>query len=60
MRKIVSGNILMNFVFLVLFVISNEWALQNGLEETFISLALIYGFIVVVANGFFVTKFCKK
>jgi len=34
--------------------------LKNGLEETFVSLALIYGIIVIFMNAFFVARFCKK
>lgn len=50
----------MNSVLMVIFIILNNLALQNSLEETFVSLALIYGIFVVFVNAFFVAKFCKK
>lgn len=46
----------MNFILMVLFVLLNNRALQNGLEETFVSLALVYGIIVILANAIFVAK----
>jgi len=49
----------MNFVVGVAFVILNNWVLKNNFEETFISLAVIYGVIVVISNALFVSKFCK-
>lgn len=57
MNKIVLKNVLMNFILMIFFVILNNRALQNGLEETFVSLALVYGIIVILANAFFVAKF---
>ena len=60
MKNVVLVNILINFGLTVVFVLLNNNVLKNGLEETFISLALIYGVIVVLVNALFVTKFCKK
>lgn len=60
MNKKVFGNVAMNFVVVIIFIILNNWALRNNLEETFISLAVIYGIIVVILNALFVSKFCKK
>ena len=45
---------------MVVFVGLNNWALQNGFEETFVSLTIIYGIVTIVANAFFVKKYCKK
>lgn len=56
MNKIILKNVLMNFILMVLFVLLNNRALQNGLEETFVSLALVYGIIVILANAIFVAK----
>lgn len=60
MNKVVSLNILMNLFFGAIFVLLNNWALQNSLEETFISLSLIFGIMVVVGNALYVSVFCKK
>jgi len=60
MKNIVLLNILLNLGLMVVFVLLNNNALKNGLEETFVSLALIYGIIVVFMNAFFVTRSCKK
>ncbi len=54
MKKPVLFNAVMNLVFALVMIYLNTWALQNQLEETFVSLALVYGLVVVVANGFFV------
>jgi hypothetical protein len=45
---------------MVVFVLLNNNALKSGLEETFVSLALVYGITAVFMNAFFVAKFCKK
>jgi hypothetical protein len=60
MKNIVLLNILLNLGLTVVFVLLNNESLRNGFEETFVSLALIYGIIVVFVNAFFVAKFCKK
>jgi len=59
-NKIVLMNVLMNCIFMVLFIVLNNWALQNGLEETFISLAFMYGVVAVGANGFYVARFGRR
>lgn len=46
----------MNFILMVFFVLLNNRALQNNLEETFVSLALTYGAIIILANAIFVAK----
>lgn len=53
-------NILMNTILTVFFVALNMWALSNNFEETFVSLALFYGIIVVTANAIFVLIVFKK
>ncbi len=60
MSKLVLLNTLMNLVFALVMVFLNTWALQNQLEETFVTLALVYGFIVIVANGLFVRFVAKN
>ncbi len=60
MKKIVLINVLINLGLTVIFVVLNNNILKKGLEETFVSLALIYGMVVMVVNAFFVAKFCKK
>jgi hypothetical protein len=58
--KIILGNILINLTLAVLFVILNSWALQNQLEETFITLAMFYGALVVVFNASWLWAFKRK
>jgi low temperature requirement protein LtrA len=60
MKNVVLVNILLNLGLTVIFVVLNNNILKNGLEETFVSLALIYGIVVVITNAFFVARFGKK
>lgn len=60
MRRIVFLNGLMNFVFGVIFVFLNSWALQNKLEETFVSLAVFYSVVVLLGNVLYISIFCKS
>lgn len=60
MKNVVLINVLLNLGLTVIFVVLNDNILKNGLEETFVSLALIYGIIMTIVNAFFVAKFCKK
>ncbi len=60
MRNKVLLNILMNSVLGVLFVFLNNWALKSSLEETFVSLALLYSVVVILINAIYVYLFCKK
>lgn len=60
MKNIVFVNILLNLGLTAVSVILNSKVLENGLEETFVSLALIYGVVVVFANAIFVAKFVKS
>jgi len=59
MRKVIL-NILVNFGLLGIFVLLANNVLNNGLEETLVSLMLIYGIIVVLINAFFVILLCRK
>jgi hypothetical protein len=60
MNKTVLLNVLFNVAFATVFVWLNNWALRNQLEETFVSLAMFYGFAVIVINGAFVAFACRK
>ena len=60
MGKAVLLNGLMNVVFALVFVFLNNWALQSGLEETFVSLALIYGIVVIAGNALYVLALGKR
>lgn len=60
MKNVVLINIMLNLGLMVIFVVLNNNILKSGLEETFVSLALIYGIMVVLVNAFFVAKFCRK
>ena len=53
-------NILFNLLVTAAFVYLNTWALNSGLEETFIALALIYGVIVTIGNALFITAAKKQ
>ena len=55
MGKLIWLNILLNLVFAVIFVYFNNWALRNHLEETFVSLAVIYGCTVIVGNALYIS-----
>ena len=54
MSRAVLYNMLMNLVFSLLFLLLNNWALRNGLEETLISLALFFGIVVIAGNGLYI------
>ncbi len=60
MNKVVGLNVFLNFVFGLIFVFLNNWALKNGMEETFVSLAIFYGAVTLVGNAVYVLIFCKK
>jgi hypothetical protein len=60
MSNVILLNGLMNVVFGVVFIFLNKWALQNNFEETFISLALWYGVVVVIGNAAYISIFCKR
>ena len=51
---------MLNLGLTVIFVVLNNNILKNEFEETFVSLALIYGIVVVITNAFFVARFGKK
>lgn len=56
MMKIIGWNVLFNTVLTIIFVMLNQWALQAQLEETFITLALFFGCIVIVGNALYVAR----
>ncbi len=60
MKKAILLNVFLNLFFALVMVSLNTWALRNQLEETFVTLALIYGFVIIVANGFFVWLVAKN
>jgi hypothetical protein len=60
MNKVVLLNILMNFVLGAVFIFLNSLALKNNLEETLISLALVYGIVIIIGNALYILMFCKN
>jgi len=56
MKKTVLLNIMLNVFLTIIFVLLNMWALNGGLGETFVFLAVIYGFTVVLVNALWVAK----
>lgn len=60
MKNVVLVNVLLNLGLTVIFVVLNNNILKNGFEETFVSLALVYGIVMVIMNAFFVARFGKK
>jgi len=60
MKHRVLTNIVFNGLAAMVFVLLNIWALDSGLEETFITLAIFYGTVVIVGNALYISIFCKK
>lgn len=60
MNKIILKHIILNFFIAVVFVLLNNWALEQSLEETFIFLAIIYGVTTIIINASFVSRLLKK
>jgi hypothetical protein len=58
-RKIVL-NIAANTFLAVIFVLLNIWAVNMGLEETFVALAVLYGIATIISNAFFITLIWPK
>jgi hypothetical protein len=54
MKRILLVNVGFNLLLAAIFVTLNVRALNAGLEETFVSLALMYGALMVVSNAIFV------
>lgn len=46
-------NMLLNAVLAVVFIPLSNRALSSGLEETLVSLAVMYGLVVIVTNAVF-------
>lgn len=59
MKKTLLSNIAFNLSVAAIFVFLNMKALELGYEETFVVYALIYGVVVTVGNGLFMS-FGKK
>lgn len=60
MNKNLLFNILGNIFISVVFVILNTRALSEGLEETFVSLAILFGLVVTVFNAAYINLRRKK
>jgi hypothetical protein len=60
MTKIILGNILLNFFISLIFIYLNNWALDHSFEETFISLALLFGSATTILNAIYLSYFLKK
>lgn len=54
MKNMVLRNVLLNLVIATIFIFLNNRAVKLGLEETFISLAMGYGIMVVASNALFI------
>jgi hypothetical protein len=54
MNRAIGLNVLMNAVLAAAFVLLNARALSQGLEETFVALALLYGLAAVGCNAAYV------
>ena len=54
-KKELLLNVALNLVLMIVFGAMNRWALQKQFEETFVMLVLIYGCVVIVVNGLFVS-----
>lgn len=54
MKCMISLSVFFNVLVGVSFVALNIWAVNEGLEETFVVFALIYGLVTVLGNAIFV------
>lgn len=60
MNRITLLNIGFNLLLAAVFIILNSRAVNAGLEETFVALALVYGLIMVLGNAIFVAYAHKQ
>lgn len=60
MDKNLLFNILGNIFISIIFFLLNTWALNEGLEETFIFLAISFGLIFTVFNAAYINLKRKK
>jgi hypothetical protein len=60
LSKTVLFNGLLNLGLTIVFVALNNLALQSNLEETFVSLALLFGMTVIATNALYIAVFCRK
>jgi hypothetical protein len=58
--KSVLLNVLMNIILAVVFVLLSNRALTNGLEETLVSLAVLFSLVVVVANAAYTAMVSRR
>ncbi|MEZ4519015.1 MAG: hypothetical protein R3C44_20085 [Chloroflexota bacterium] len=57
--KTVLLNLVLNSLLTILFVYANMWALDAGLEETFVALAISFGIVVIAGNALFLLAIQK-
>ena len=60
MNKKIGYSILINAIIAIVFVFLNHLALQAGLEETFVFLAIIYGIATIITNAIYVIFVLRK
>lgn len=60
MKHKVIANVAMNLAFTFCLYLLNDWALRNGLEETFLTFALTFGMIYIIGNTLFILFFFRK
>lgn len=60
MKRHLFLNIFFNSLITAIFVVLNTWALNEGLEESFIVFALLYGVIIIMGNALFIIFKGKK
>jgi hypothetical protein len=60
MVKTVLVSALMNAVLAVVFVMLSNRALAHGLEETLVSLAVVCGLVIIVANAAFTALVSRR
>lgn len=60
MYRAILWNGLMNLVLASAFVLLSNRALRNGLEETLIAYAVLYGLVVLIANAGYVAALCAR
>lgn len=56
----IFGNILINTVLTAFFVLLYTWEWSAGLVETFVTLAMVYGSTVIVANAVYIAVLLHK
>jgi len=59
MKNKILLTVIINTLLAIVFVSLTIWAFNTGLEETFVTLALLYSFVTVVGNAL-LTAFFEK